>query len=720
LPKGRRKSVDIDSRPNSRKLFTYTHNRSASELYNSSSAYDINSTSPLQQQSSILPSKQYEENLSKFTLYQNNRLKKIMHTLDDIETETNDNNVTEGGTRSRSNSRPHTSFEIRDSKNDGTFITELSQPVTRKRLPQHSIPVDNTNISADDVLEKKRARLDHLMTKRDEPDNLFIRPKTVSDIMKDSKRSESNLSKETSSSYSKKHLDQKKGPLRDVTKEQLEKKLQEYRTNEKKLAELEQRVAIYKQEKKLEQPFFENKVEQNKKRIPNYTPEFKKRQLEMKSTELNNKIEYVQARRDELEREYLERTRIDILGKRERRDERDLESIVTTYVEAWYNIIMISKTIEYFTKGFDRLQLSKLEQEIQRQEELRLERLREIKRQEEAELRRNFIVKYKDQLAVLHKYLIPAVMRWRQKRHRKNIGVLKAFLTDLTETFKIPLAMTRFRNSVLKIQKHYREYRVMTSARILLIKLQVDEHISKKLDSIERKINAEKKKIHGASMGAHNSAKSNLSKGLERRQSIMQNTQLSLRYLMNQRGSSVLLFELLAKKEELKKIDNETRIRFIRDDMNTRRKRYLEQLERYERYLEASDSETDEDDDVYIPLREPHFQLLLDKPSLIQLVDKMWAYSKTNILRKRNEQAQTQKRRGSRKLRNDLETLFSQGYERHSPTRSLFINSNNFEFPTAQNSVPSPITTEIIPSSPPPPHTDSNNTSIAGDESSDT
>jgi hypothetical protein len=66
---------------------------------------------------------------------------------------------------------------------------------------------------------------------------------------------------------------------------------------------------------------------------------------------------------------------------------------------------------------------------------------------------------------------MPHINRWRHKRQVALISIIRSFLNDLTETFKIPLAMTRYKNVVLQIQKYYREYRAMNDARSALIKL---------------------------------------------------------------------------------------------------------------------------------------------------------------------------------------------------------------------------------------------------------
>jgi len=150
-----------------------------------------------------------------------------------------------------------------------------------------------------------------------------------------------------------------------------------------------------------------------------------------------------------------------------------------------------------------------------------------------------FRERYKNDLERIQKLIVDGVRRWREQKKYENIQLIAKFLTDLAETYRIPLAVSKFKNSVVKVQRTYRRYMTMKDAQKFMNRLQLERFIEKKVQKLERDLEKQmpstgktkpgtkpqpmtlNKMISSATLGLHNSK---------------------------------IIFDLVAQKEEIKKI----------------------------------------------------------------------------------------------------------------------------------------------------------------------
>lgn len=129
------------------------------------------------------------------------------------------------------------------------------------------------------------------------------------------------------------------------------------------------------------------------------------------------------------------------------------------------------------------------------------------------------------------------VRRWREQKKYESIRLISKFLTDLAETYRIPLAVSKFKNAVIKVQRTWRSYLVMKKCQKILHVAQLDKYIEKKVANLEKEINKYGKKGSNArgdpSSHALNRMMSSATLGMQ---------------------NSKVLFDLVAQKEEIKKI----------------------------------------------------------------------------------------------------------------------------------------------------------------------
>ena len=139
---------------------------------------------------------------------------------------------------------------------------------------------------------------------------------------------------------------------------------------------------------------------------------------------------------------------------------------------------------------------------------------------------------------------------------------------------------------------------------------------------------------------------------------------------MNQRGNSARLYELLAKKEELKKVDDQIRVQFISQDIYRRRKKYLEDVERYRKMTEEMNER------LKMTIEKPRFNLLLDSESVQRLIEDMRVHTKELIIEQRTQNKTLQAKRGN--VKKDFTDFFQSKEEEKKKT--YFVKSKNFDF----------------------------------------
>jgi hypothetical protein len=152
------------------------------------------------------------------------------------------------------------------------------------------------------------------------------------------------------------------------------------------------------------------------------------------------------------------------------------------------------------------------------------------------------------------------------------------------------------------------------------------------------------------------------------------------------------LFNLIGQLEELKKIDEDVKMRYIKTNMVERRSEHMKQIELYEMCLKNADYNNTRKISFTLSnkhhsvnfspdiAKKPRFKLILDKESIENLVEHMRSHTRELIMSQRRKARKY-------KLKLSINEFFR---NTDSPTlKAKFIRSNNFEFlgaPSFRNS----------------------------------
>ncbi|KAG2374166.1 hypothetical protein C9374_011003 [Naegleria lovaniensis] len=157
------------------------------------------------------------------------------------------------------------------------------------------------------------------------------------------------------------------------------------------------------------------------------------------------------------------------------------------------------------------------------------------------------------------------VRRWREQKKYESIQLISKFLTDLAETFRIPLAVSKFKNAVIKVQRTWRSYVVMKKCQKILHVAQLGKYIEKKIASLEKEIN----KGNGRKGVKNDTSSHALNK-------MMSSATLGVQ-------NSKVLFDLVAQKEEIKKISIELKEEVVNNYYEERRIEHVRKMRIFEK-----------------------------------------------------------------------------------------------------------------------------------------
>jgi hypothetical protein len=440
-------------------------------------------------------------------------------------------------------------------------------------------------------------------------------------------------------------------------------KMDRFRTNENERRDLDIRVAEYKYMKDRQRLMEQQRLHEERKVIIQrnindvhmFAPEVQQEISVYKAKEKKEKMEFTRETKRFIDQSRIERTLDQIQEREDRQSERERLRFLQPFTEAWLNLVVLANRSECLRRMYEIIQATRLERENQKQQEMfmsggdiimnmngRVITAEQLK----AEQDRAFKTKFAFPLYKVRRILRKPILQWRENKRTQYRGMLVQFVNDIHETFRIPLAIRKFKRSVQLIQQNFRGHRIRSVSRLILLKRQFDSFILARLHRIDYLMLNEDQKASGKQtkvsalavkrvgrLAKKSDEKKFPSNKKPLREYSFKNLDPVTRFKDGGEGNK-RFFELMAEKEELKKIPESVKIELLRESLKLRLKEYVKMYSRYKTRLEEQRHATMKGT---IEQHMPRFRVLLDKEDLRLLLNKAWQLSKLELLKKREE-----------------------------------------------------------------------------------
>jgi hypothetical protein len=433
-------------------------------------------------------------------------------------------------------------------------------------------------------------------------------------------------------------------------------KMDKFRTNENERKDLEIRVAEYKalkerervQEKQRLQAERKVIIQRNIKDVHLFSADVRKQLMNLRFKEKEEHSDFIRETKRFIDQTRIDRTMDQIQDREERQAERERQKFLVPFTQAWLTLVVIANKSENLRRLLETVQSTRMERENLEQQEMfkkgadlmmnmngKILTAEQIK----AEQDRLFKTKHAFQLFTIRRILRKPIMHWRENKRNQYRGMVVHFLNDLHETFRIPLAIKKFKRSVQMIQQNFRAHRIRTVSRLILLKKQFDAFLQARLNRIDYLMMNEDQKSGKRRLSTKKVGKK--SEPEKRKAPMITNKKREFSFknldpvsrFKDGGENNKRFFELMAEKEELKKIPEQVKIDLLRESLKTRLKEYVKMYTRYKTRLEEQQKHSTGKSAVEQAM--PKFRVLLDKEDLRILMNKAWQKSKHELLKKR-------------------------------------------------------------------------------------
>ncbi len=255
----------------------------------------------------------------------------------------------------------------------------------------------------------------------------------------------------------------------------------------------------------------------------------------------------------------------------EKRKQRDHELFMLPFYQRWFTMIEIAKRMNLFIHAYENQDWG-IVASLNARRDSRIVPM--IPEEVDEQVEQRFVELNSENIQRLRVLLAPGLASWKQKRTDRMGKLLVKFLLDLNDSLRIPLAVRKYKKSVLVIQHLFRQYRARTVARLAYMKLHFDKYFSRRVDYVESTVAGLFKKYE-----RDKNRRDKIIKMKKRGESLDQGVGYS--------EQDEQFFKLLAEREELRKISSGevNIIDHIRNLLKQRLKTHIIEMDNYKKLL---------------------------------------------------------------------------------------------------------------------------------------